>query len=330
MAASSIFIGPSASHGFSLGRISRGVIVTNTFNPIKSLQLKSILVATDLTESADRALEHGIAIARHYQAILYVVYVVSSLGFTLAGPDAVELAAEASERDINCLVNELVDSGRLNGVEVRPVVLKGNVDERMESFVRAHRVDLIVVSTHGRCGVARLLFGSVAQLISKCCCCPVLTVGPHSPGPWLGSRADSGRPLLFATAFEKASAKAVPYAISLANDFERQLFVLHVISPARPLLFKKSCMTHGDYEASALAHLKALLPDADRKCSINFLVESCDPADGILRVAKRIHAVTIIMGAQRDSISDLTTRLPGSITNHVNREAMCPVLTVGG
>jgi len=303
--------------------------VTNAFVPMKSLELESVLVATDLTEASDRALDHGIAIARHYRATLYLVYVVSSIGFTLAGPDAVELAARASERDINSFVNALVESGRLNGVEVRPIVLKGNVDEQMESFARAHRVDLIVVSTHGRCGVARLLFGSIAQLISKCCCCPVLTVGPHSPGPWLGNPADSGGPLLFATAFNKASARALPYAVSLATDFERRLFVLHVVPPHGPHLFRKDSVALDGPEALALAHLNQLLPsDHVRKFAATLLVESCDPADGILRAAKRIHAVTIVMGAHRDPISDLATRLPWPITNHVNREAMCPVLTV--
>ena len=329
--ASSIIIGLFTSQGFCLGPISRGVIVADAFTPMKSLELKSILVATDLTEAADRALEHGIAIARHYQATLYVVYVVSSLGFTLAGPDAVELAAEASQRDINSLVNKLVDSGKLNGVEVRPVVLKGNLDEQIEFFARANRVDLIVVGTHGRCGIARLFFGSVAELISKCCRCPVLTVGPHSSGPWLDNPADSRRPLLFATAFNKASEKAFPYAISLANDFERPLFVVHVIPPPDTHLLKKNCMAHGDHKALALAHLNALIPsDADRKYTATLLVESCDPADGILRAAKRIHAATIIMGAHRDSIPDLATRLPGTITNHVNRETRCPVLTARG
>lgn len=299
--------------------------------PMKSLELKSILVATDLTESADRALEHGIAIARHYQATLYLVYVVSSLGFTLAGPDAVELAAEASERDMNSLVNRLVVSGTLNGVEVRPIVLKGNLDEQMESFARAHRVDLIVVGARGRCGIARLFFGSVAELISKCCRCPVLTVGPHSSGPWLDNPADSRKPLLLATAFNKASEKAFPYAISLANDFERPLFVMHVIPPPGTHLLKKNCMTHGDHKELALAHLNALISsDTDRKYTATLLVESCDPADGILHTAKRIHAATIVMGAHRDAIADLTTRLPGTITNHLNREAICPVLTVSG
>ncbi|MGO9432992.1 MAG: universal stress protein [Terracidiphilus sp.] len=305
--------------------------MASAFTPMKSLEVKSILVATDLTESADKALEHGIAIARYYHATLYVVYVVSSLAFTLAGPEAVEAAAEASERDINDLVHELVESGRLSGVEVRPIVLKGNLDEEMDSFARAHRVDLIIVGTHGRCGMSRLLFGSVAQLISKRCCCPVLTVGPRSPGPWLDNPADLGKPLLFATAFNKVCAKAVAYATSLASDFERQLFLLHVIPPHRTNFLKKDNTTHGDQEAWALAHLSALMPsDADLKCAASFLVESCDPAEGILRVAKRIHAVTIIMGVDRELNSDLTTRLPGSITDQVHRDAMCPVFTVSG
>ena len=305
--------------------------MANASIPMKSLKLNSILVATDFTESADKALEHGIAIARHYQATLYVVYVVSSLAFTLAGPEVVELAAEASKRDIDGLVHELADSRRLNGVEVRPIVLKGNVDEEVESFARAHRIDLIVASTHGRCGMDRLFFGSVAQMISKRSCCPVLTVGPYSRGPWLDNPADSGKPLLFAAAFNESCAKAAPHAISLANDFERQLYVLHVISPHHAHLLKKGDMANGDYEASALAHLNALIPsDADRKCAPTLLVESCDPAEGILRAAMRLQAVGIIMGADRDSNSDLTTRLPGSITNHVNREAMCAVLTISG
>ena len=305
--------------------------MANTSIPMKSLKLNSILVATDFTESADRALEHGIAIANHYQAILYLVYVVSSLAFTIAGPDVVELAAEASKRDIDGLMHELADSGRLNGVDARPIVLKGNVDEEVESFARAHRVDLIVASTHGRCGMDRFFFGSVAQMISKRSCCPVLTVGPYSRGPWLDNPADSGKPLLFATAFNDSSSKAVPYAISLANDFERQLYVLHVIPPHHAHLLKKGDMANGDYEASALRHLQALIPsDADRKCAPTLLVESCDPAEGILRAAKRLQAVGIIMGANRDSNADLTTRLPGSITSHVNREAKCAVLTISG
>jgi len=299
--------------------------------PLKPLELKSILVATDLTESADKALQHGIAIARHYHAVLYVAHVVSSIGFTIVGPDAVQLAAETSEREIDGLVTQLTKSGKLLGVDVRPIVLKGNIDEQIDSLVRGYRLDLIVVGTRGRQGVARLFFGSIAQLISKCCCCPVLTVGPHAPGPWLDNPADSGRPLLFATAFNKASAKAMPYAVSLANDFERQLFVLHVVPPHRTHLLGKDRSAQDDNESSAIERMNALIPPgAALRGAATFLVESCDPAKGILRAATRVHAVTIIMGSHRDSFSELAIRVPWSIANRVNREAMCPVLTVRG
>ena len=299
--------------------------------PFQHVELKSVLVATDLSESCDNALEHGIAIARHYGATLFLVHVVSSLGFTLAGPDAVELAAEVSQRDIDSLVHQLVASGRLNGVETRPIILTGNVDEEIDSFVRAHHVDLIVVGSHGRQGIARLFFGSIAQLITKCCCCPVLTVGPQASGPWLGNPADSGKPLLFATALNKVSEKALPYAVALANDFERQLFALHIVSPHRTYLHHMDRLAHEVNEASVKAYLNSLMPPGTiLRQAITFLAESCDPAEGILRAAKRIDAVTIVMGAHSESFSDLAIRHSGSIFNRVNREARCPVLTVRG
>lgn len=302
----------------------------SALSSLKSLQVKSVLVATDLSKPSDRALQHGMAIACHYRAVLYVVNVVSSLAFTLAGPFAVEAAVEASERDIAEMVNRLILAGDVRGIDIRPIVLRGNIDKELECFVKEHQADLIVVGTHGRKGMAGVAFGSIAQLISKSSSCPVLTVGPHACGPWLDNPDDMGKPLLFATALNQASARAMPYAIALAHDFERPLFVLHVKPPQGSHLLAKHRTEKDDSEASTLERLSALISSrASVNCAAEFLVESCDPADGILRAAKRVHAATIIMGTHRDSVSDLTIRLPWSIANRVNREASCPVLTVG-
>jgi nucleotide-binding universal stress UspA family protein len=303
--------------------------VASSLFPKIPIELKSVMVATDLTQSADKALEHGIAIARHYHATLYIVHIVSSLGFTIAGPEVIALAAEVCQRDIDSFVSQLKASGKLHGVDAQPIVLKGNIDEQMESFACARDVDLIVVGTHARQGMARLLFGSFAQFISKRCSCPVLTVGPHTSGPWLGNPADSERPLLFATAFDKASAKAMPYAITMANDFECQLFVLHVMPPHHSYLHNKDRLAHDNIEVAAREHLSALIrPAAALKRAANFLVEFGDRAEGILRTAARTHAAAIIMGAHWDPVADLTVRLPWPIAHRVNREAKCPVLTV--
>jgi nucleotide-binding universal stress UspA family protein len=55
---------------------------------LPDLQLKSVLIATDFSPASDRAVFQAISIARHYGAKLYVVHIVSSLGFILAGPGA--------------------------------------------------------------------------------------------------------------------------------------------------------------------------------------------------------------------------------------------------
>ncbi|MGO8757379.1 MAG: universal stress protein [Terracidiphilus sp.] len=298
--------------------------------PFKRLDPRAVLVATDLSRSADKALEHGIAIARHFGAKLYIVHVVCSLGFTLAGPDAVELAAEASERDIESLVVGLANSGKLDGVEVHAFVLEGNMEEQMAAFARTHKIDLIVVGTHGRHGIAQVCFGSIARLISQCSNCAVLTVGPHSPGPWLDNAADAGRPLLFATAFDTSPARALPYAVYLANEFGRKLYLLHVIPPHTMHLPGTHRSADDGAEAAQIRLQSLLPPDAELKDGAEFRVESCEPALGILRAAAHIHAVTIVMGSHRNSFSALTSRLPWSVVCCVNREAKCPVLTVRG
>lgn len=304
--------------------------MTSEFTSIERLDPKTVLVATDLSGCADKALEHGVAIARHYGAKLFIVHVVSSLGFTIAGPEAVGLAAEATERDIEGLVAGLMSSGKLNGVDVEPFVLEGNIEEQIVTFTRRHKVDLVVVGTHGRQGIVRVCFGSIARLIAQCCNCAVLTVGPHSPGPWLGNAADAWRPLLFATAFDRSSAKALPYAVYLANEFDRKLYLLHVTPPHHMHLPGASRSTE-EYAEAAQSRLKSLLPAGTvLKDGAAFLVESCEPAFGILKAAAHIHAVTIVMGSHRNSFSALSSRLPWTIAGYVNREAMCPVLTVRG
>lgn len=294
-------------------------------------ELRGVLVATDLCEPSLKALQHGIAIARHCRATLYVVHVVSSLAFTLAGPDAVALAADAYERDLDAMMNQLRASGELDGVDSRSAVLRGNLIEELESFARDHEAGLIVVGTHGRQGVAGLFFGSIARLISTSCSSPVLTVGQHAGNPWLDDPAEAERPLLFATGFNENSATAAPFAVSLSQELERRLCVLHVKPQDRNKLFGNAGSAHIQGQAWSRANLGVPTPSSSVVEPGNtLLIEACDPAEAILQAAKRVHAAVIILGMHRDPISDVTIRLPWSIGNRVNREAMCPVLTLIG
>ncbi|MBV9086109.1 MAG: universal stress protein [Acidobacteriaceae bacterium] len=182
----------------------------------EGVRVKSVLVATDLSATSEKAIRHAIGIARHYDAKLYLVHVVSSVGFTLAGPNATNAATEAASRDGHSLESQLLESGALKGlryeITVRP---GGDVWRVLNKVIRQEDVDLVVTGTHGRRGVSKVLLGSVAEQIFRRADCPVLTVGPSS---YEESQVDGIRTCLFPTDFSEASLGSLPFAISYANQ----------------------------------------------------------------------------------------------------------------
>jgi nucleotide-binding universal stress UspA family protein len=188
--------------------------------------LKSVLLATDLSETSQKALRHAVAIARHYGAKFYLAHVVSGLVYTLPGPQALELASEAAERDVLQLEHDLVESGSLDGVDHEFLVRKGVVWEELQSIISQERVDLVVLGTHGRHGIEKLLLGSVAEQVFRRANCLVLTVGPNSY-PFEFSRKSPK--FLFATDFGEGSLSALPHAVAFANHFGAKLTLLHVV-----------------------------------------------------------------------------------------------------
>ena len=84
--------------------------------PMQEVSVKSILLAYDFSDASRKPLHHATVIARHFQAKLHVVYVVSSLGYAIAGPEAAQLASEGSSRDAHRLEAELFRTGALEGL----------------------------------------------------------------------------------------------------------------------------------------------------------------------------------------------------------------------
>jgi nucleotide-binding universal stress UspA family protein len=122
-----------------------------------------ILVATDFSDGATAALRVAIDYGRRLHARLHVLHVLSR-----------------DEYDVTRLLADAVAEA---GAEV-PVTVASTGGDPAEEIVRyaaRHSVDLIVVGTHGRTGVSRLLLGSVAERVVRTTSCPVLTV-PSSGG----------------------------------------------------------------------------------------------------------------------------------------------------
>jgi len=302
---------------------------------LSRLGVKSVLIATDFSSASDKPLRHALAVARCYGAKFYLVHVVSSVGFAIAGPDACNAACQAAWRDAHQLEDELVESGVLAGLRHEVIVRQGEVWEELEKVVRQEEVDLVVVGTHGRAGIRKLILGSVAEQIFRHADCMVLTVGPSaSPEAPIDSHR-SIRPFLFATDFGAASLHALPFAISSANRFAAKLVLLHVI-PAVTVQEPSRWYTANDVicerENARIATLRRLeelmLQNTELRIKPEFRIEFGAPDEMILHTAASLNADVIIMGLHHSAHIGAVSHMPWATAYNVVHRASCSVLTV--
>ncbi len=147
------------------------------------INLKSVLVATDFGEASDAALAYGRALARNFSATLHVLHVVDDLFTRVAGEGYVSVLPEL-QRDLENsararLDDLLVDNDATPLPVVKAVVVSNAPAAATVQYAADEHVDLVVVGTHGRAGVAHLLMGSVAERIVRTAPCPVLVVRCH-------------------------------------------------------------------------------------------------------------------------------------------------------
>src|SRR5271157_2863775 len=185
-----------------------------------------ILAAIDFSPSSIKALNHAIEIARSYGATFYLAHVVSSIGYVMAGADAMAAAVDTAAQELRELEQRLSRTGTLAGLPHEMLVCQGDVWHQLAQIVREQGIDLIVLGTQGKTGLRKLALGSVAESVFQHALCPVLTVGPCAPAdpPLHGELSH----ILYPTDLSPESAKAAAYAVSLAREHGAELTVLHV------------------------------------------------------------------------------------------------------
>lgn len=304
--------------------------------PVVDTAVKSVLITTDFSKASEKPLRHALAIARHYGAKFYLTHVVSSVGYTIAGAQALQLASEAAARDVQKLEQDLVENGLLAGLEHEFILRQGDIWKQVQSIIQEKHVDLVVVGTHGRRTLGKLMLGSVAEQIFRRADCRVLTVGPCSFQDSPLEKARPFRSFLFATDFGPASLQALPHAISFANHFGVKLVLLHV-APTVPIpeSFHWSSTTTDVREMrenarwTDLKRLKEItVQNPPLTVPPEFLVKFGIPNEMILQVAHALAADLIIMGLNRSGHIDSVSHMLRTTAYHVVCGAVCPVLTV--
>lgn len=141
---------------------------------------KKILVPLDGSSFAEEALPYARELAACDNAEIILARVdepyeppPGSFVAATAIPEVVQLAAGE-------YLEQIVSRLQLAGLRVSSAVLDGKVHEALLKFAKSEGVDLIVMSTHGRTGLSRLLMGSVAEQVVHGAHCPVLLVRPQT------------------------------------------------------------------------------------------------------------------------------------------------------
>ena len=134
--------------------------------------LQRILVPTDFSETSDAALKYGIGLAQGFSAQLHLLHIPGGTGENFEADFPVGQFERAARERLETLVSQQ------EAKQLRPeyAMRIGAPSDEIMRYAGDRDVDLIVMGTHGRTGVAHMLMGSVAEKVVRAAPCPVLTV----------------------------------------------------------------------------------------------------------------------------------------------------------
>jgi nucleotide-binding universal stress UspA family protein len=282
------------------------------------LLLDNILVATDFSEVSNNSLEYAMALAKKHRAKINVVHVVAPLGPAMEAP-----LYDVLERERKIGAEQL--AGTKKSVEHEKIPCEtflrfGDAASVVDEITSSKHINLIVLGTHGATGVERLALGSTAEEIFRHAKCPVLTVGPQVPR--ISRNPVCIVNVLFATDFGSESMRAVPYVVSLAQDFQAFTYLTHILANE-----KKGRAADKTRERQVKLELKALMPDKRENRSIpSYSERKEDTVENILKLAKEKKADLIVLGARKAPA--IVSHLRAGVAYQVAARASCPVLTV--
>ena len=187
------------------------------------IKLESILCPLDLSEDSAAALRYAVALAKSYEAKLYLYHCTDSL----------QLSVESCREMLGYVLRDQAreHSGILNfdSIVCETIITDGNPSEVIARLVTDKNIDLIVMASRRHNGASALL-GSTAETLSHNVACPVLIVYPDER-EWVGKTTSliDLRRILIAHDFSTESELALNIGLSLAQEYQAELHLLHVL-----------------------------------------------------------------------------------------------------
>ena len=282
-------------------------------NPVASL--KNILFATDFSEASMKAFPYAADLAKKFGASIFACHIITPTSLVTAAPQSAPYFYEAEYEAATKELDNILHSPQLEGIKTKALVSSGILGDALLDEINQNKIDLIVAGTHGRTGFRRLLLGSAVESICRVATCPVLTVGPDHP-----STRIKVNNVLVPTDLSADSMRSLPFVARLAGAYGAKVTVLHVLpeeTASNPDTLKLSepvvrSMVH-TFEPR-LAPLKT-----------EFVIESGETVETILRVAHEKSADMIVLGIRDDFLPGVHVRT--SVAYRLMAASECPVVS---
>jgi nucleotide-binding universal stress UspA family protein len=280
-------------------------------------EVREILFPSDLSAAADHALAHASMLAEELQAHLVLYHAL--VGEAEDGSESLE--GEKRRREERAAYEHLLSRlDRLTTSHGVHVERAGAAAHAVVNYVRASRPDLVVMATHARRGMRRLVLGSVTEAVIDAVVAPVLCVREPDPRVVLPYRR-----ILVPTDLSEASRRAFPLAAALARSFGAHVIALHAASPRM-----------GRTTAGITDAIEAVVPSertlvqflgrAFRGVVVEPMVVLGSAWARIVEAARNERADLIVISTHGQG--GLLDRVLGTHAERVVQEAPCPVVVV--
>jgi nucleotide-binding universal stress UspA family protein len=279
------------------------------------LEIKRILVPTDLSEKSIVSLQYARFFAEHFSSALTLLYVDPIVFPVTEAGGEMPLGIASSEEHIATLETELRAYGdaALLGLPYNVAAVVGQPVPMIVREEEERAIDLVIMATHGLRGWRRLILGSVTEGVLREGNCPVLSVN-RSEGRL--RTPDPVKRILCPINFTGVARASLEYASHLAAACEAELAVVHVAEN-----------DDHRHETAAVMDVRAWIdPAVQNRCTYREIALRGGAAERVLDCAEDLGADLIVIGAQHKRFRDET--VIGTTTERLVRFARVPVLSV--
>ena len=295
-------------------------------------QFKNILCATDFSDFSNHTISYGVALAKEFEAKLFVSHVIDLSSVAIYGEFQLDPVGQQNRimEDADAQLKELTGD---QPISWEPLITVGKPADEISRAVEEKGIDLVITATRGRSGLKRIILGSVTERLMRTLTCPLLVLNnPEHKFVGAADQVIKIEKILVGCDFSPDSGQAFNHALSLAQEFQAELHLAHVIElPTQPDLHKEdtpiSEEIQQDYRNLLTRKLKEMVPaEARYWCTPQTSLLEGQPYEEIVTYAESKDIDMIVLGVRGHGL--VKTLFLGSTTDRVVRRSPCPVLSV--